>query len=413
LTSGTLNNLRLPAAATNITSLGNLTELLVGDVCTTTTVAAANDTGSFSVRGNATFPAVMSFHRVGAYAVNFGLSTANKMELGGWSATTIKHTWDMATGDYNATGIISGASLDVTGNIRSVGQQFINNSSPTIYLQDTDNRSSMIHCNSNLFYVLRGDGNNSTTWAQFGGQWPLIINLENNNATVGNNLVVNNNGAAPAVTLGNWSGSSAYASVETSKGYMLLGALAGNNNVYLRSTTAGSTVRLGGAGTDTLIVGNGTDVATNLIGLTTHDNIWNNSVATTTLTGFQYVVRSTSGFPAYYHFTSVRDAKRNIETITDSGSLIDQLNPVTYQAKITEDDDELSTSWKDNDLEYGFIAEEVAEVGTGFLAQYSDDGEGNLVPAGWKFHGVVAVLVAEVKDLRKRLQQLEESNINN
>lgn len=68
------------------------------------------------------------------------------------------------------------------------GQLGINNASPTIYLQDTDNRSSMIHCNSNLFYILRGSGTNSTSWATYNGNWPLVINLENNDATFGGNL---------------------------------------------------------------------------------------------------------------------------------------------------------------------------------------------------------------------------------
>ena len=86
-----------------------MTGLLAGRVCTTTTVAAANDGGSFSVRGDASKPAVVSFHRAGAYAVNFGLSTANKMELGGWSASSIKHTWDFA-GNYTAVGNITAYS---------------------------------------------------------------------------------------------------------------------------------------------------------------------------------------------------------------------------------------------------------------------------------------------------------------
>jgi hypothetical protein len=64
----------------------------------------------------------------------------------------------------------------------------INNTSPTIYLQDTDNRSSMIHCNSNIWYVLRGNGNNTQTWATYNGYWPLELNLENNNATFGGNI---------------------------------------------------------------------------------------------------------------------------------------------------------------------------------------------------------------------------------
>ena len=45
----------------------------------------------------------------------------------------------------------------------------------------------MLHNNSDQFYILRGDGNNSTTWAQYNGRWPLQIDLNNNNATFGGN----------------------------------------------------------------------------------------------------------------------------------------------------------------------------------------------------------------------------------
>jgi hypothetical protein len=88
---------------------GTMTGALSGRECTTTTVAAANDAGSISIRGNPTKPAAMSFHRAGAYAINFGLSTANKMEMGGWSAGAIKHTWDMS-GNYTAVGNITAYS---------------------------------------------------------------------------------------------------------------------------------------------------------------------------------------------------------------------------------------------------------------------------------------------------------------
>lgn len=58
-------------------------------------------------------------------------------------------------------------------------------SSPTIYLRDTDHNVSMIHCNSNIFYVLRGS-TDSESWSTVGsGWWPLEINLTNNNATFG------------------------------------------------------------------------------------------------------------------------------------------------------------------------------------------------------------------------------------
>jgi hypothetical protein len=48
--------------------------------------------------------------------------------------------------------------------------------SPTLYLRDTDNRSGMIHMNSNVMYFLNANGNDSETWAQQNGQdWCLQL----------------------------------------------------------------------------------------------------------------------------------------------------------------------------------------------------------------------------------------------
>jgi|GEM_PF-6193978 len=78
--------------------------------------------------------------------------------------------------------------LHVIGTIYSTGHNFIANASPTTYYLDSDNRSAMIHVNSNLFYILRGNANGSSTWATYNGYWPLSINLENNDATFGGNI---------------------------------------------------------------------------------------------------------------------------------------------------------------------------------------------------------------------------------
>ena len=66
------------------------------------------------------------------------------------------------------------------------GNLEIRSSSPTVYLSDTDQRSGMIHVNSNLMYFLRGCGTGSESWCSTGGSWPLYLNLENNNAYFGN-----------------------------------------------------------------------------------------------------------------------------------------------------------------------------------------------------------------------------------
>jgi hypothetical protein len=112
-----------------------------------------------------------------------------------------RQVWTSSTTNYNYADIRSPLFYDVnntgyyvdpasTSNlnaVRMVGSLTINNSSPTIYLQDTDHNVSMIHCNSNIFYVLRGS-TNSTSWATTNGYWPLEINLTNNDALFGRNL---------------------------------------------------------------------------------------------------------------------------------------------------------------------------------------------------------------------------------
>ena len=76
-------------------------------------------------------------------------------------------------------------TLDVDGDSRFDAGVHLNWSSPTLYLQDTDSRSSMIHCNSSYFYILRGSGNNSTSWSAYNSRWPLQINLGNNDFSIG------------------------------------------------------------------------------------------------------------------------------------------------------------------------------------------------------------------------------------
>lgn len=80
--------------------------------------------------------------------------------------------------------------LDVRGNMYLSGQKYINNVSPTIYLQDTDHRSGMIHMNSNLLYFLNGSGVNSTTWTPNNSEWPLTVNMTNDDISVGGIMAV-------------------------------------------------------------------------------------------------------------------------------------------------------------------------------------------------------------------------------
>jgi len=365
LLSGTVASARISGSYTGITGLGTVT---VGDISSTLlsgTIASARLSGSYT-----------------------GITGVGTLTAGTWNGSLV-------AGQYGGTGVAN------TGKTITIGGNFTTSGAFTTTLTVTANTSVTLPTSGTLATT---DASSLTSGllasARLSGSYTGIT-------SIGTLSTLTVDGASSAAfTLGDWGPNGNYGGVIGNKGYLLIGNNSSDAIMYLRTSSAG-TVNIGANGANTLIVGDGSSTATNIAGLLTKGNIWNTSTATTTLTGFQYVVRSTSIYPAYYHFTSMREGKRNIQTFTDSGVLIDQLNPVTYQAKIDETDDEVTSAWKDADLEYGFIAEEVAEVGTGFLAQYEDDGEGNLKPAGWKFHGVVSVLVAEVKDLRSRLKALE------
>jgi hypothetical protein len=56
-----------------------------------------------------------------------------------------------------------------------------------MYFKDTNNRSGMIHMNSDKMYFLSGVSN-SETWTQVGGEWPLTLNTNNNLAEFGGTI---------------------------------------------------------------------------------------------------------------------------------------------------------------------------------------------------------------------------------
>jgi len=67
---------------------------------------------------------------------------------------------------------------------------YIRNAGPTVYHRDTNHRSAMTHVNSNNFFILRGSGNDSTTWTSVNNHWPAYWNLENNDVVLGGQLYV-------------------------------------------------------------------------------------------------------------------------------------------------------------------------------------------------------------------------------
>jgi len=71
-------------------------------------------------------------------------------------------------------------------------------SSPTVTLRDTDHQTASLHCNSNIFYILRGAVDTTRDqWATTNGYWPLEVNLTNNDSTFGRDLYAISSMRAP------------------------------------------------------------------------------------------------------------------------------------------------------------------------------------------------------------------------
>jgi hypothetical protein len=96
-------------------------------------------------------------------------------------------------------------ALDVLGNAVSSGniqtsciyvsdKVVITNTSPTMYFKDTNNRSGMMHMNSDKMYFLSGE-TNSKSWSQVNSQWALYLQTNTNEAVFGGTIT------APSYTI--------------------------------------------------------------------------------------------------------------------------------------------------------------------------------------------------------------------
>ena len=195
---------------------------------------------TLEVRGSGGgYGAWMKFHRPGAYGTYFGMFEDGKWGFGGWSAGgTIYEFWTSKNFDpasrmeryndgwiqtrdgnerfYFATNgrtymrsrdgfewrnnsdvwqaiLTNDGVFETKNTISTLGNNLkIRGNSPTIYFKDTDNRSAMIHVNSNRFYVLRGNGNDQEGWSTVPNKgWPMEIDLETNHATFGGSIYLN------------------------------------------------------------------------------------------------------------------------------------------------------------------------------------------------------------------------------
>ena len=122
-----------------------------------------------------------------------------------WAGGTLQSSSSGAINIYGYNGVTFGLWNDVSGWIDNAGtlqtkqslrapifydsndtntyfdsnRLVIRGGDPTIILRDTNQRSAMLHCNANRFYVLSGVAD-SVTWTQVNGQWPAYWQLDTN-----------------------------------------------------------------------------------------------------------------------------------------------------------------------------------------------------------------------------------------
>lgn len=148
------------------TVYANVNSAYAGNFYNNGTHGLAGNGGDYGVVGTA-----RNSSGVGVHAVNNSSGIYTHLANAGWGVYT------------NGNSFASGSNY-------INGQHFIQNSSPTVYFQDTDHRSAMLHVNSERFYVLRGNGVNSQAYETYNGYWPLEIRLANNDAIFGGNIYV-------------------------------------------------------------------------------------------------------------------------------------------------------------------------------------------------------------------------------
>ena len=146
---------------------------------TQTLTLTKSDGNSIDVSGFAVDTDINYYTTGATFNTGNGIITGTRNDGGTW---TVDIDGRYLT-SYSETDTLQ--SVTNRGNL-TTNNIFINNASPTLYLQDSDHRSAMIHVNSDRFYILNGSGDNSQTWTQqANSRWLMQADLNNNNIIFG------------------------------------------------------------------------------------------------------------------------------------------------------------------------------------------------------------------------------------
>ena len=188
--------------ATNATNLNG-----TASVCGYSTSGAAvsyGGAGGPQVMGQGSSAAMMSFHRPGSYAINFGLDTDNVLKVGGWSmggvAYTIMHSGNIGSQSVNYA-TTAGSAPANGGNANSVNNQSFSwsnaSDSPSYVWAANSNGSAFLAARANLSvnYANSAGSANGVAWGNVSGKPAVATSRGEGSNYIDHSRYVYNNGA--------------------------------------------------------------------------------------------------------------------------------------------------------------------------------------------------------------------------
>ena len=341
----------------------------------------------------------------GILTVQLGTGTGRRFEVVDYNWTTVEFSADdsgVATAAASFRAPIFYDSNDTNSYFDS-SEIVLRHSSPQIALRDTDHRSVVLHNNSNRFYVL-GAPVDSTSYAQINGVWPWYVQLDTNDVYTGSVGYAGASYRAPIFYDRNNTGY--YVHGDSGSRLLRLGL-----NVAPDMAAAGDILKIqggnNGLGCIKAISGSysyGVRIEGN--NLSTQLACYSSSTAQTTQINFENSGNSsagkisTTGNSTAYTTSSDYRLKENVIPISNSIYRLNQLNPSRF-----------NFIGEPNKTVDGFIAHEVQDIVPEAIVGEKDevDNDGNPIYQGIDQAKLVPLLVAAIKELEARVQELENN----
>jgi len=419
--SGTLNSVDGTFTGTLSAVDGTFSGTLsgVGGTFTSNVTVGSHATNKITIASDSTATGTKIYAGAGTYN---NANTGFYLDASGRFSLKNKFVWDGANVSINGTTATS--DVEINGAIVTGGIIRTNS--------DTDNNDAVAIQEDRIYIYNRGGGageirfesDNSTDISKIvastGG-----VSFECDSQTGDATFINGANSTRPQFNWKGWGGVMASMYQSTNSGGQVIFDINGSSNSYLsvqniKLKNEGSSSDLsiywdedlttgiyrynpGSSYTGVSFVAVGTEVLAAISQSGSNPRVFIEAPSTTSSSGYRFLLRSSSGFLTEY--SSNRDLKENIETISDVSSFFDDVRPVRFAARSLDPDSETleERNFRLADIQHGFIAEEIADIFDGKLATYDAD----FNPNGWRWPDMIALCVTEIKSLRKRVAQLE------